>query len=123
MSGDKVKKYPNLAAIPTGAWQRSVFGGRLRGLPMPAPTTPNIAMLHRADLFAEQNVEPPGTAREFFDLCKELNAPRAGGGPAATCRGRRSASSGCCPRTGRPTGSSSTASSSTAARPTSTWKP
>ncbi|GGS09277.1 lipoprotein [Streptomyces aureoverticillatus] len=78
LSGDKVKKYPNLAAIPTGAWQRSVFGGKLRGLPMPAPITPNIAMLHRADLFAKENIEPPKTAREFFDLCKDLNAPKSG---------------------------------------------
>lgn len=25
LSGDKVKDYPNLAAIPTGAWQRAIF--------------------------------------------------------------------------------------------------
>ena len=36
LSGDKVKEYPNLAAIPSDAWQRSIFGGKLMGLPMPA---------------------------------------------------------------------------------------
>ncbi|MFI8931201.1 extracellular solute-binding protein [Streptomyces sp. NPDC053474] len=78
LSGDKARKYPNLAAIPTGAWQRAVFGGKLRGLPMPAATTPNIAMLYRADLFEREHIEAPTTTREFFDLCKELNAPRSG---------------------------------------------
>ncbi|MFF8842307.1 extracellular solute-binding protein [Streptomyces sp. NPDC015127] len=77
LSGDKVKEYPNLAAIPTGAWQRSVFGGRLRGLPMPAPVTPNIAPFYRADLFAEKGYEAPRTTQEFYELCKELNAPRS----------------------------------------------
>lgn len=33
LSGDAIKEYPNLAAIPTDAWQRSLFGGKLRGLP------------------------------------------------------------------------------------------
>ena len=29
LAGDTVKKYPNLANIPTDAWQHSVFGGKL----------------------------------------------------------------------------------------------
>ncbi|MEU5576580.1 extracellular solute-binding protein [Streptomyces huasconensis] len=77
LSGDEVKKYPNLAAIPTGAWQRSVFGGKLRGLPMPSATTPNIAPFHRTDLFEKEGLQAPTSAREFHDLCKQLNAPRS----------------------------------------------
>ncbi|MFC7303757.1 extracellular solute-binding protein [Streptomyces monticola] len=77
LTGDKVKEYPNLAAIPTGAWQRSIFGGKLRGLPFPAPTTPNIAPLYRADLFEKEGIEPPKTIQEFYDLCKQLNAPKS----------------------------------------------
>ncbi|MEN8651937.1 extracellular solute-binding protein [Streptomyces sp. 21So2-11] len=77
LTGDKVKDYPNLAAIPTAAWQRAVFGGKLRGLPMPAADTPNIAPLYRADLFQERGLSAPSSTKEFFDLCKELNAPRS----------------------------------------------
>ncbi|MDG4858346.1 extracellular solute-binding protein [Streptomyces sp. T-3] len=77
LSGDQVKDYPNLAAIPTGAWQRSVFGGKLRGLPMPAATPPNIAPFFRTDLFEEEGLEAPKNITEFYDLCKQLNAPKS----------------------------------------------
>ena len=33
LSGDKVKKYPNLAAIPSGAWQAGAWGDRIYGIP------------------------------------------------------------------------------------------
>ncbi|CAM5540192.1 hypothetical protein SBADM41S_06836 [Streptomyces badius] len=77
LSGDKVKAYPNLAAIPTGAWQRGIFAGRLRGIPMPAEATPNITPFYRADIFEEKGYEVPTTTQEFYDLCKEINAPRS----------------------------------------------
>ncbi|MFE2022422.1 extracellular solute-binding protein [Streptomyces sp. NPDC059499] len=77
LSGDKVKAYPNLAAIPTGAWQRAIFAGKLRGLPMPAEATPNITPFYRADIFEEKGYSVPTTTQEFFDLCKEINAPKS----------------------------------------------
>ncbi|GAA3008405.1 lipoprotein [Streptomyces fulvorobeus] len=77
LAGDKVKAYPNLAAIPTGAWQRAVFGGKLRGLPFPAESTPNIAPFYRPDVFEERGYQVPATTQEFYDLCKEMNAPRS----------------------------------------------
>lgn len=77
LSGDKVKDYPNLAAIPTGAWQRGVFAEKLRGLPMPAESTPNITPFYRADIFEEKGYEVPTTTQEFYDLCKEINAPKS----------------------------------------------
>ncbi|MGV9384569.1 hypothetical protein ACWDRB_52750 [Nonomuraea sp. NPDC003707] len=33
LAGDKIKKYPNLAAIPTGAWQAGAWGDKLYGIP------------------------------------------------------------------------------------------
>ncbi len=33
LSGDNIKKYPNLAAIPTGAWQAGAWGDKLYGIP------------------------------------------------------------------------------------------
>lgn len=77
LSGDKVKEYPNLAAIPTGAWQRSIFGGKLLGLPMPSSSIQNIAPLYRLDLFEKEGYEVPRSADEFMALCKDITNARA----------------------------------------------
>ncbi|GGY64744.1 extracellular solute-binding protein [Streptomyces omiyaensis] len=77
LSGDKVKAYPNLAAIPTDAWQRSIFGGRLRGLPMPASYVTNIAPFYRKDLFDAKGWQLPRSADEFLALAKEITSARA----------------------------------------------
>ncbi|MGW4821662.1 extracellular solute-binding protein [Streptomyces sp. NPDC004227] len=77
LSGDGVKEYPNLAAIPTDAWQRSIFGGRLRGLPMPASCVTNIVPLYRQDLFGKEGYEVPRSADEFLALAKEITNARA----------------------------------------------
>lgn len=76
LSGDKVKEYPNLAAIPSDAWQRSIFGGKLRGLPMPAPYVQNIVPLYRRDIFDKEGYEVPRSADEFTALCKEITRPK-----------------------------------------------
>ncbi|MGA5316745.1 extracellular solute-binding protein [Streptomyces pseudogriseolus] len=71
LSGDKVKEYPNLAAVPTEAWQRGIFGGQLRGIPMPAPYVTDIAPLYRKDLFAKKGYTVPGSPEEFLAWAKE----------------------------------------------------
>lgn len=77
LSGDAVKDYPNLAAIPTGAWQRSIFGGKLRGLPMPAPWAPSIVPLYRQDIFDKEGYEIPKSCDEFLALAKEITDAKA----------------------------------------------
>lgn len=77
LSGDKVKEYPNLAAIPTDAWQRSIFGGKLRGLPMPSSYDPNIVPYYRKDIFDEKGYELPTSADEFLALAKEITNAKA----------------------------------------------
>jgi putative aldouronate transport system substrate-binding protein len=77
LSGDKVKQYPNLAAIPTEAWQRSIFGGKLMGLPMPASYVPNIVPCYRQDIFDKEGYEVPASADEFLALCKDITNARA----------------------------------------------
>jgi putative aldouronate transport system substrate-binding protein len=77
LSGDKVKKYPNLAGIPTDAWQRSIFGGKLRGLPMPASYVTNIAPFYRKDTFATKGWQVPRSADEFLSLAKEITSAKA----------------------------------------------
>ncbi|GGT90436.1 lipoprotein [Streptomyces coeruleorubidus] len=77
LSGDKVKEYPNLAAIPTDAWQRSIFGGKLRGLPMPAPSAPSMVPLYRQDIFEKEGYEVPKSCDEFMALAKEITNAKA----------------------------------------------
>ncbi|MFJ4280779.1 Tat pathway signal sequence domain protein [Streptomyces massasporeus] len=77
LSGDAIKKYPNLAAIPSGAWQYSIFGGKLRGLPQPAPAVPGIVPFYRKDVFDKEGYELPKSPDEFLTLAKEISRPKA----------------------------------------------
>ncbi|MFF0000415.1 extracellular solute-binding protein [Streptomyces avermitilis] len=77
LSGDAVKKYPNLAAIPPDAWQRSIFGGKLRGLPMPSSYVTGIVPLYRKDIFDKEGYEVPRSADEFTALAKEITNAKA----------------------------------------------
>lgn len=77
LSGDKVFDYPNLAAIPTEAWQASVFSGALRGLPMPQNSRNGGTLLfYRQDIFEANDWAQPTSAQEFFDFCVEITNAR-----------------------------------------------
>ncbi|TPQ22292.1 extracellular solute-binding protein [Streptomyces sporangiiformans] len=77
LSGDKVKEYPNLAAIPSDAWQYAIFGGKLRGLPQPAPTVTGIVPFYRKDVFDKEGYELPTSAEEFLALAKDITNAKA----------------------------------------------
>ncbi|MGW2130763.1 extracellular solute-binding protein [Streptomyces coelicoflavus] len=77
LSGDAVKEYPNLAAIPTDAWQRSLFGGRLRGLPMPSSYVTGIVPFYRQDVFEKEGYEVPRSCDEFMALAKDATNAKA----------------------------------------------
>ncbi|GHH44362.1 extracellular solute-binding protein [Streptomyces candidus] len=77
LSGDKVKKYPNLAAVPTDAWQRSIFGGVLRGVPMPASNVINIVPYYRKDIFDAKGYQLPESADEFLSFAKDITAAKS----------------------------------------------
>ncbi|PAN01052.1 Tat pathway signal sequence domain protein [Streptomyces sp. Alain-F2R5] len=77
LSGDAVKEYPNLAAIPTDAWQRSIFGGKLRGLPMPSSYVTGIVPLYRRDIFDKEGYEVPRSCDEFMALAKDATNAKA----------------------------------------------
>ncbi|MBO1330861.1 extracellular solute-binding protein [Streptomyces sp. VRA16 Mangrove soil] len=77
LAGDKVKKYPNLAAIPSDAWRMSIFGGALRGLPMPAASAPGNAPFYRKDIFDKKGWQPPTSPDELLSWAKEANNPKA----------------------------------------------
>ncbi|MEU3216983.1 extracellular solute-binding protein [Streptomyces sp. NPDC006971] len=78
LAGDKVKDYPNLAAIPKAAWQSAIFGGKLYGIPI-ARTGTGGAGFYRHDLFAEAGVTSLDQITDldrFVELCKELTRPK-----------------------------------------------
>ncbi|MET7811697.1 extracellular solute-binding protein [Streptomyces sp. NPDC005395] len=77
LSGDAVKEYPNLAAIPTDAWQRSIFGDKLRGLPMPSSYVTGIVPLYRRDVFEKEGYEVPRSCDEFMALAKDATNAKA----------------------------------------------
>jgi putative aldouronate transport system substrate-binding protein len=77
LAGDKVKKYPNLAAIPSEAWRMGIFGGALRGIPMPAATAPGIAALYRKDIFDKKGYSVPKSPDEFLSWAKEATSAKA----------------------------------------------
>ncbi|MCX5085504.1 extracellular solute-binding protein [Streptomyces sp. NBC_00401] len=78
LSGDKVKAYPNLAAIPASAWQQALYGDKLYGVPVTRYGTSG-AGFYRHDLFKEVGVDSldqiTGLDR-FFEVCKELTQPK-----------------------------------------------
>jgi putative aldouronate transport system substrate-binding protein len=76
LGGDKALDYPNLAAIPTRAWQSSVFDGALRGLPMPASELDVVLPYYRQDIFEANGWTPPTSAREFLDFAKDITSAR-----------------------------------------------
>ncbi|WP_209311320.1 extracellular solute-binding protein [Streptomyces spiramenti] len=75
LAGSKVRDYPNLANIPTAAWQYCVFGGALRGLPMPAPVLGD-AIFYRRDIVGTGT--PPGSADDLLAFGAEYTDARAG---------------------------------------------
>ncbi|MGJ5833927.1 extracellular solute-binding protein [Streptomyces ossamyceticus] len=77
LSGDKVKAYPNLAAVPSEAWQRGIFGGQLRAIPMPASYVTDIAPMYRRDIFEKKGYTVPGSPDEFLSWAKEATDARS----------------------------------------------
>jgi putative aldouronate transport system substrate-binding protein len=81
LSGDKVKDYPNLANIPTGAWQAGVWNGALYGFPVyPSASTFVGTYFYRKDVFDKLGINPDSikTADDLANLGKQLTNANAG---------------------------------------------
>ena len=81
LSGDNIAQYPNLANIPTGAWQAGVWNGKLYGLPV-YPSGAGIAGTYffRRDIFEKLgiNADEIKTPNDLAALGKELTSATAG---------------------------------------------
>jgi len=81
LAGDKIKQYPNLANIPTGAWAAGVRNGKLYGLPCyPSNATFAGAIFYRKDVFDKHgiNADSIKTPDDLAALGKELTSASAG---------------------------------------------
>ncbi|MGC5170089.1 extracellular solute-binding protein [Microbacterium sp. DT81.1] len=77
LSGDAVKKYPNLAAIPTQSWNSTRVNGKIYGVPIPR----NIfypAPFYRKDIVDASGADLPGTPDEFVAFCKDFTSKQNG---------------------------------------------
>ncbi|MEU2735190.1 Tat pathway signal sequence domain protein [Streptomyces sp. NPDC007095] len=81
LAGDKIKKYPNLAALPTGAWRGGVWEDRLYGIPSFSSgfVLPG-QFYYRGDIFEAKGIDADEITSidRFWDLGKELTSAKAG---------------------------------------------
>uniref|UniRef100_UPI001CECEA5C ABC transporter substrate-binding protein n=1 Tax=Streptomyces sp. HPF1205 TaxID=2873262 RepID=UPI001CECEA5C len=81
LAGDKIKQYPNLAALPTGAWQAGVWQDRLYGIPtFPSGFALPGQYFYRGDILEAKGINPDEitSADAFFNLGKELTNAKGG---------------------------------------------
>ncbi|MFG3531099.1 extracellular solute-binding protein [Streptomyces sp. NPDC047917] len=78
LSGDKVRKYPNLANLPEASWASARVNGRIYGVPEPRPPFGSI-LVCRPDIIGELTGQEPAPKNEadFTALCKEVTDARA----------------------------------------------
>lgn len=77
LAGDGVKKWPNLAAIPTIGWKSVTINGGLWGIPWTFGTTAGSENRIRQDIFDEIGVtNSPSNGDDFLSLCAELTDPK-----------------------------------------------
>ncbi|MDY7085321.1 MAG: hypothetical protein SYR96_09470 [Actinomycetota bacterium] len=81
LSGDAIKAYPNLAAIPTSAWQCCIWNGKLYGLPVYySGATIAGTLFHRKDILTAEGINPDDikTPDDLAALGKQLTSASAG---------------------------------------------
>ncbi len=81
LAGDKIKQYPNLAAIPTGAWIDGAWEDKIYGIPSFASgfAVPGTTFFRR-DVFDAKGItaDQVKSAADLFALGKELTNAKGG---------------------------------------------
>ncbi|WP_104088637.1 extracellular solute-binding protein [Arthrobacter sp. GMC3] len=78
ISGDAVKKYPNLAGIPPYAWKNGLLNGRMYGVPKTDPVFGG-QMYTKPDVFEKAGANlTPKSLEEFEESMKAVTDPKAG---------------------------------------------
>jgi putative aldouronate transport system substrate-binding protein len=80
LAGDKVKQYPNLAAIPSGGWQAGIWNNAIYGIPTAVTEfTVGVYLYYRADVLDKLGIGTPSitSISDLYNLGKEINDPSA----------------------------------------------
>ena len=79
LAGDKIKEYPNLAALFPGGWQAGIWNDRIYGIPV-FPTEFTVAgyLYYRADVLDKLGIGTPHITSidDLYHLGKEINDPK-----------------------------------------------
>jgi putative aldouronate transport system substrate-binding protein len=78
LAGDKIKDYPNLAAIFSNGWQQGVWNSKIVGVPtVVSGFATGVFLYYRADILDSLGIGPPSVKSldDLYDLGKELNNP------------------------------------------------
>ncbi|MFI6824247.1 extracellular solute-binding protein [Micromonospora sp. NPDC050187] len=78
LKGDAAATYPYLAALPTGAWEYSVWGGRLHAVPFPTDGPFAYALFYRRDLVTAGGLDTPTSPEELYEFGKKATDPARG---------------------------------------------
>jgi putative aldouronate transport system substrate-binding protein len=77
LSGDAVKDYPNLAAIPTRAWKTTVFDSKIYGVPVPLRPYFWWYWVHQ-ELLDQAGLKQPTNADELKQQLIQFTQPQQG---------------------------------------------
>ena len=77
VSGDAVKDYPNLAAIPTRAWKTTVFDAKIYGVPVPLRPYFWWYWVHQ-ELLHQAGLKQPTNADEMKQHLTQFTQPNSG---------------------------------------------
>ena len=77
VSGDAVKEYPNLAAIPTRAWKTTIFDGKIFGVPVPLRPYFWWHWVHQ-ELLDQASLAQPTNAEELKRQLQQMTLPQQG---------------------------------------------
>lgn len=78
LTGGEVNAYPMLAGLDTGAWQDSVWGGKLMGVPFPVDAPYPSVLFYRKDVADERGIAAPTTLDELYEFGKKFTNPGKG---------------------------------------------
>ena len=81
LSGSNIRKYPNLAAIPTGGWQSAAWEDKIYGFPCWTSGQSFAGPLfYRGDVFKSKGIDASDvkTANDLYALGAELTSKTAG---------------------------------------------
>jgi len=79
LSGDKIKDYPNLAAIFSNGWQQGIWNNKIVGIPtVTVGFGTGVFLFYRADILDKLGLGTPSitSLADLYDLGKEINNPR-----------------------------------------------